>query len=157
MLIIIKAITSAITIILITEIAKQSSLAGGIIAVLPINIILSILWLYYEKHDIGLLNNFLNSAIFGILPLFIFIIMFIFLLNKNISFPITLISSIVFLLSFSFVYYRMLAWIYLIKNRNDRIWTCDPYHPKVVRYQAAPRPVYVENYTKIIIFRQSKV
>lgn len=109
MLIIIKAITSAITIILITEIAKQSSLAGGIIAVLPINIILSILWLYYEKHDIGLLNNFLNSAIFGILPLFIFIIMFIFLLNKNISFPITLISSIVFLLSFSFVYYRMLA------------------------------------------------
>ena len=29
---------------------------------------------------------------------------------------------------------------FLFKIRNDRIWTCDPYHPKVVRYQAALRP-----------------
>ena len=63
MLLIIKALTSAITIILITEIAKKSSLLGGIIAVLPINIILSVLWLYYEKRDVVLLNNFLNSAL----------------------------------------------------------------------------------------------
>ena len=26
-----------------------------------------------------------------------------------------------------------------IKSRNDRIWTCDPHNPIVVRYRAAPR------------------
>lgn len=109
MLLIIKAITSAITIILITEIAKKSSLMGGIIAVLPINIILSILWLYYEKRDIILLNNFLNSAILGIIPLFIFILVLLFLLNRNISFPLTLTCSIIFLASFSFLYYKIFA------------------------------------------------
>ena len=29
-------------------------------------------------------------------------------------------------------------------GRNDQIWTGDPYHPKVVRYQAAPRPDILE-------------
>ena len=109
MLLIIKALISAITIILITETAKKSSLLGGIIAVLPINIILSVLWLYYEKRDVVLLNNFLNSAILGIIPLFIFIIVLLFLLNKHISFPLTLTCSVIFLDSFSFVYYKIFA------------------------------------------------
>ena len=31
-------------------------------------------------------------------------------------------------------------------GRNDEIWTHDPYHPKVVRYQAALRPDLTPTY-----------
>jgi hypothetical protein len=36
-----------------------------------------------------------------------------------------------------------LAETFYILSRNDRIRTCDPYHPKVVRYRAALRSVIV--------------
>ena len=49
MLILTKILTSAVTIVLITEIAKRNTGLGGLIAVLPINIILSLIWLYIEK------------------------------------------------------------------------------------------------------------
>ena len=39
---------------------------------------------------------------------------------------------------------------FLINGRNDRIWTCDPYHPKVVRYQAALRPDYLGYFFRLV-------
>lgn len=61
-MILIKILTSIITILLITEVAKRYCFWGGLIAVLPINIILSLIFLYIERRDVTLLSKFTLSA-----------------------------------------------------------------------------------------------
>lgn len=97
MLILTKILTSAITIVLITEIAKRNTGLGGLIAVLPINIILSLIWLYIEKKDLILLAKFSLSAFIGIFPTILFLIILSYLFNRNIPFFFTLIICIFFL------------------------------------------------------------
>lgn len=61
-MILVKIITSAITIVAITEITKKYCFLGGLIAVLPINIMLGLAFLYFEQKDMALLLKFTQSA-----------------------------------------------------------------------------------------------
>jgi len=84
--IIIKLIVSAVVIILITETAKRNVVLGGLFAAMPINILISISWLYIEKKDLGLLSNFAISILWGVIPTLLFILPAIYLFKKEWNF-----------------------------------------------------------------------
>jgi len=109
LLLVLKVLTSALMIIIITEIAKKHSVLGGFVAVLPINILLSLIWLYIEKKDIALLGNFTNSAIWGIFPTIFFLITVTLLFNKNNPFIPTILIGLVILAVFLLVQHKILS------------------------------------------------
>lgn len=63
-----KIIISAIFITFIGEIAKKQLMLGGLIAAIPINIALAMVWLYFEKREVAALYEFSRSAFLGLVP-----------------------------------------------------------------------------------------
>ncbi|HYL18803.1 MAG TPA: DUF3147 family protein [Burkholderiales bacterium] len=47
----IKVLLSAVLIVLVTELAKRSTLAGAVIASLPLTSLLAFVWLYWDTRD----------------------------------------------------------------------------------------------------------
>ena len=108
MFLLIKAIVSAFTIILITTVAKKTSLLGGLVAIMPFNIILSLIWLDFENKDNLMLTGFLKAAIIGVIPTVLFLIIVFYLLNKQTRISLSLIIGICFLGTFAFLQYKLL-------------------------------------------------
>lgn len=94
MLFFIKLISSALVIVLVTEIAKKYTMMGGFIAAFPINILLTLFWLYIEKRDLVLLSNFAHSAFLGLIPTMIFLIVITILFSKNNPFLATIFTGL---------------------------------------------------------------
>ena len=116
MFLVLKIVTSSLMIILITEIAKQHSMLGGLIAVLPVNILLSLIWLYIEKKDVMLLGSFTHSAFWGIFPTMFFLISVTYMFNKHNPFIPTIFVGLLVLAVFAFIQHNILSNIkYLIK------------------------------------------
>ena len=108
MFIFIKVLLSTTIIFLITAIAKKASLLGGIFAMMPFNIILSLIWLNYEKGDTNLLYNFSKAALFGVIPTILFLLFLIFFLQKNFKFSNALLISFIFLGVIAYLQYKLL-------------------------------------------------
>jgi hypothetical protein len=70
-------------IVLVTEIAKKYTVLGGFIAAFPINILLTLFWLYIEKKDVLLLGKFAHSAFLGLFPTMFFLVVITILFTKN--------------------------------------------------------------------------
>jgi hypothetical protein len=47
----VKVLLSAVLIVLVTEIAKRSTLAGALIASVPLTSVLAFVWLYWDTRD----------------------------------------------------------------------------------------------------------
>jgi hypothetical protein len=47
----VKVLLSAVLIVLVTELAKRSTLAGALIASLPLTSVLAFVWLYWDTRD----------------------------------------------------------------------------------------------------------
>lgn len=105
---ILKAILSGFVVLLITTVAKKTSLLGGIIAMMPFNIILSLIWLNYEKNDPNLLWNFSKAALFGVIPTVFFLLFLIYFLQKNFKFSNALLISIALLGVIAYLQYKLL-------------------------------------------------
>lgn len=90
MLIALKILSSSLAILLITEVAKKYSILGGLISMMPINIILSLIWLYIEKKDLVLLESFTRSALLGVIPTAFFLAAVLFFVCKNEKFSSTI-------------------------------------------------------------------
>lgn len=65
MYIVIKVITSAIVIGIVTEIARRFPSQGGIIAALPLVSLLSIIWLYAQGEQNAVLSKFVLGVLWG--------------------------------------------------------------------------------------------
>ncbi len=111
MFLFLKALISACFIVLITFIAKKTSFLGGLIAMMPVNIVLSLLWLHFEKTDTTQLSNFVRAAIFGILPTGIFLVVVLSILNKSQKFEYSLLAGVFALLIFAVIQYKILKAI----------------------------------------------
>lgn len=109
MLLLIKVIVSALVILVITEVAKKSGNLAGIIAVLPINIILSLLWINFETKDVAIINQFIHAAFKGIIPLIIFLSVMFICHKKNIAFEYSFTFAIVILLVSLFVQHKVIT------------------------------------------------
>jgi hypothetical protein len=77
---ILKTIISALVIVAIAEIAKRSTVAGALIASLPLTSLLAFVWLYSDTHDVARIASLSldifwlvipSLALFLALPLFI--------------------------------------------------------------------------------------
>jgi hypothetical protein len=77
---ILKTIISALVIVAIAEIAKRSTVAGALIASLPLTSLLAFVWLYSDTHDVAQIASLSvdifwlvipSLALFLALPLFI--------------------------------------------------------------------------------------
>jgi hypothetical protein len=89
--------------------AKRHSVLGGLIAVLPVNILLAMFWLYIERKDIALLGEFSKSALLGLIPLAIFLVLVTLLFKKSQGFTPTIFVGVFALALFAFIQYKFMA------------------------------------------------
>jgi hypothetical protein len=81
-----KVLVSAVLVVVISEIAKRSSIWGGLLASLPIVSILAIGWLYYETHDGAKVAALARSTLWYVLPSLIFFLLLPLLLKAGRTF-----------------------------------------------------------------------
>jgi len=101
----IKTIITAITIVVISEIAKRSSLLAGLIASIPLTSFLAFIWLYWETNDSQKVIDLSNSIMLMIIPSFSFFIILPITLKLNFPFFLSMALSVI---STALVY-----WIYI--------------------------------------------
>ncbi|TYB30785.1 MAG: DUF3147 family protein [Candidatus Mcinerneyibacterium aminivorans] len=105
---IIKIFLSAIIVVVVSEIAKRSSLLGGLIASLPLTSILALIWLYFDTRSIQKVINLSQSIFWLVLPSLILFVILPILLKKGINFYLSLtISAIVMMLFYGVIMYTV--------------------------------------------------
>ena len=103
---IIKIIFTALVIVIISEIAKRSTLIAGIVASIPLTSLLAFMWLYFDTHDPYSIRDLSRNILLMIPPSLTFFIALYSLIGWDISFYSSISISILFT---AFVY-----WIYFI-------------------------------------------
>jgi hypothetical protein len=92
----IKMGLSALLIVIISEVAKKSSLWGAILASLPLVSILAMLWLYLETKDVKAISTLSWNIFWLVLPsLVLFITLPVFLNQFRLGFYLSISGSIV--------------------------------------------------------------
>ena len=91
---IIKTIVSALVIVIVSEIAKKSSLFAGLLASIPLTSFLAFIWLYWETKDSAKVMDLSNSIMLMIIPSFVFFIVLTIALKLNISFLYSMLISV---------------------------------------------------------------
>lgn len=96
-----KVIISAIVVVLVSEVAKRSSIWGALLAALPLTSLLAITWMWTEKVEISKITNLSSSIFWLVLPSLLFFIIFPVLLKKGVYFWFSfIISSVITILAY---------------------------------------------------------
>ena len=90
-----KYLITAFIIVAVSEIAKQNSFLGSILASIPLVSVLAITWLYLDTKDISRVIDLSNGILWFVIPSLTFFIILPVLLKYGISFYISLSFSIV--------------------------------------------------------------
>lgn len=101
-----KIAISAITIVVISEAAKRSSLVGALVASLPLTSLLAIIWMHVEKSDSRQIGELSRSIFWLVLPSLAFFLIFPALLEKGWTFW----SSMGVSVSITIGLYVLLLW-----------------------------------------------
>jgi len=83
------AVTTGL-VVAVSEIAKRSSLLGGLLASLPLVSFLGIIWLYVETGDAERVGGFSKSVFWLVLPSLPFFLVLPYLLKRNVNFYVSL-------------------------------------------------------------------
>ena len=105
-----KTILTAIIIIIVSEIAKKSSLLAAIIISIPLTSLLAFIWVYWESKDTEKIIDLSYNTMIMIIPSITFFIVLPIMLKFKFNFSISIIISI---LSTSIAYY---IFIYFLKK-----------------------------------------
>jgi hypothetical protein len=81
--------------VIISEIAKRSTLVGAILASIPLVSVLAMVWLYIDTKDIDKISNLATSVFWLVLPSLALFVSLPLLLKQGINFYISLGISIV--------------------------------------------------------------
>lgn len=87
------AVTTGL-IVVISEVAKRSSLIGAILASIPIVSILAMFWLYVDTKNTSKISDFSISIFWLVLPSLVLFISMPFLLRQGVNFYIAILVSI---------------------------------------------------------------
>lgn len=90
-----KTIVNLFLIIAATEIAKRSSLFGGLVASIPLVSVLAIVWLYVDTHDTVKVTIFTKSILWLVLPSLSLFISLPLLLSHGMNFWVSLLLALV--------------------------------------------------------------
>ena len=102
---IIKTIISALVIVVVSEIAKRSSLMAGLLASIPLTSFLAFIWLYWDTKDPQKVIDLSNSIMLMIIPSFTFFIILPITLKLNYSF--------IFSITISIIITSVVYWVYI--------------------------------------------
>jgi hypothetical protein len=83
---ILKVLLSSVIIVLISEISKRSSLAGSILASLPLMSLLAIMWMYVDTKDVQKISALSSGIFWMVIPSLLLFILLPYLLKKQVSF-----------------------------------------------------------------------
>ena len=89
-----KIIVTTVLIVLISEIAKRSSLIGGILASVPLVSVLAMIWLYVDTRDVDKISALSTSIFWLVLPSLLLFITLPLLLKQGINFYLSISISI---------------------------------------------------------------
>jgi len=90
-----KLIITTILIVLISEIAKRSSLAGALLAAIPLVSILAMTWMYVDTNNTNSAVEFSNRIVWLIAPSMTLFLTFPVLIKKGLGFYPSMSISIV--------------------------------------------------------------
>jgi len=90
-----KLIITTFLIVLISEIAKRSSLAGALLAAIPLVSILAMTWMYVDTNSSVSAVEFSNRIVWLIAPSMTLFLAFPFLIKKGMSFYPSMFISII--------------------------------------------------------------
>ena len=100
-----KLIITALLIVLISEIAKRSSLAGALLAAIPLVSILAMIWMYIDTNNSESAIEFSNRIVWLITPSMTLFIVFPLLIKKGLGFYPSMLISILMTV---FAYYSVI-------------------------------------------------
>lgn len=86
----IKVLLTAVLVVAISEVAKRSTLLGGILASLPLTSLLAFIWLYGETGDTGKVASLSYSIFWYVLPSLVLFIALPLLLARGFGFWLSL-------------------------------------------------------------------
>jgi hypothetical protein len=109
-----KLIITTFLIVLISEISKRSSLAGAILAAIPLVSILAMTWMYIDTSESTKAVEFSQNIVWLIAPSMTLFIAFPLLIKKGLGFYPSMLISIVLTV---FAYYSV---IYLLEKFGIR-------------------------------------
>jgi uncharacterized membrane protein YesL len=90
-----KIVVSAALIVVISEIAKRSSMMGAVVASLPLVSIIAMVWLYHESGDTAKIIALSTDIFWLVLPSLVLFIALPMLLKYEVSFYLSLGISII--------------------------------------------------------------
>ena len=82
----IKLVITAVLVVLISEIARRSTLMGGILASVPLISVMAMIWLYIDTRDTGRIIILSNNIFWLVLPSLALFLILPLLLKKEINF-----------------------------------------------------------------------
>ncbi len=83
---VLKVLLSSVIIVLISEISKRSSLAGSVLASLPLMSLLAFVWLYIDTKDVAKISSLSNGIFWLVIPTLLLFIMLPWLLKRQVYF-----------------------------------------------------------------------
>ena len=105
---IIKTLLTAFIIVVVSEIAKKSSLLAAIIISIPLTSLLAFIWLFWDTRDSQKIIDLSYNTIIMVIPSFVFFIVLPLMLNLKQSFTISLFVAI---LSTSIAYFIFIFFL----------------------------------------------
>ena len=91
-----KIILTTALVVLISEVAKRSSLIGAVLASIPLVSVLAILWLYVDTKDVEKISTLSSNIFWLVLPSLVLFIALPLLLKQGLSFYLSISLSILF-------------------------------------------------------------
>ena len=91
----IKTIITALIIVIVSEVAKRSTLIGALIISIPLTSLLAFIWLYFDTRDYQKIIDLSHGTILLTIPSFAFFLILPILLKMKQNFAISIIISII--------------------------------------------------------------
>jgi hypothetical protein len=111
----IKTIITALIIVIVSEVAKRSTLIGALIISIPLTSLLAFIWLYFDTRDYQKVIDLSYGTILLTIPSFAFFLILPILLKMKQNFAISIIISII---GTSILYF---IFIFLLKKLGTSI------------------------------------
>ena len=111
----IKTIITALIIVIVSEVAKRSTLIGALIISIPLTSLLAFIWLYFDTRDYQKVIDLSYGTILLTIPSFAFFLILPILLKMKHNFAISIIISII---GTSILYF---IFIFLLKKLGTSI------------------------------------
>jgi hypothetical protein len=89
-----KVAITAVLVVLISEVAKRSSLVGAVLASVPLVSVLAMIWLYIDTRDVGRVSSLATSVFWLVIPSLALFVALPLLLRRGVQFYLALAVSI---------------------------------------------------------------